>query len=53
MGTRQSRKVIWDMINTLKFLAVAVEPTLLLSFITRKRMSTASRAILSNFFEKQ
>ena len=27
MCTRQSRKVIWDMINTLFLTAVAVEPT--------------------------
>ena len=33
---------------------VTVEPTnLLLSFSTRKHMSMASPAILSNFFEKQ
>ena len=32
---------------------VAVEPTLLLSFSTRKHMSMASRATLSNFFEEQ
>ena len=31
---------------------VAVEPTLLLSFSTLKHMSMASRAILSNFFER-
>ena len=32
---------------------VAVEPTFLLSFSTRKHISMASRAILSNFFEEQ
>ena len=31
---------------------VAIEPTLLLSFSNRKHMSMASRAILSNFFER-
>ena len=31
---------------------VAIEPTLLLSFSNRKHMSVASRAILSNFFER-
>ena len=51
--TRQSRKVSWDMINT-QFLAMQLSnPLLLLSFSTRKHMSMASRAILSNFFEKQ
>ena len=32
---------------------VAVEPTFLLSFSTRKHASIASRVILSNFFEGQ
>ena len=32
---------------------VAVEPTLLLSFSTRKHTCMVSRAILSNFFEEQ
>ena len=32
---------------------VAVESSMLLSFSTLKHMSMASRAILSNFFEKQ
>ena len=32
---------------------VAVEPTLLLSFSTRKHASIASRVILSTFFEDQ
>ena len=51
--TRQSRKVSWDMINT-QFLAMQLSnPLWLLSFSTRKHMSMASRAILSNFFEKQ
>ena len=52
MCTRQSRKVIWDMRNTL-FLTLYSNPLLLLSFTTRKHMSMASRAILSNFFEEQ
>ena len=53
MCTRQSRKVIWDMINTL-FLALQLSKILLLlSFSTRKHMSMASRAILSNFCEEQ
>ena len=52
MRTRQSRKVIWDMINTLFVTTEAVELLLLLSFSTRKHMSVASRTILSNFFEE-
>ena len=36
MCTRQSRKVIWDMINTLFLTTVAVKPTWWLSFSTRK-----------------
>ena len=51
--TRQSRKVIWDMINTLVLDTVAVEPTFVVSFSPRKHTSMASRAILWNFFEKQ
>ena len=53
MCTRQSQKVIWDMINTLFLMNVAVEFTLLLSFSTPKHMSMGSSAILSNFFEEQ
>ena len=53
MCTRQSRKVIWDMINTLFVTTEAVELLLLLSFSTRKHMSVASCTILSNFFEEQ
>ena len=46
MCTQQSRKVIWDMINTMFFTFVA--------FISnRKHMSVAPRAFLSNFFEEQ
>ena len=47
MCTRQSRKVIWDMINTLSNLL------LLLSFSIRQHTSMASRAILSNSLEEQ
>ena len=51
--TRQSRKVLWDMINTL-FLALSMSTLLfLLSFSTCNYTSMASRAILSNFFEKR
>ena len=53
MCTRQPRKVIWDMINTLFVKTVAVQPILLLSISTREHMSVASRAILSNFFGEQ
>ena len=53
MCTRQSRKVIWDMINTLFLTTVAVEPTFVAFLSTRKHMSVASRAILSIFFEEQ
>ena len=53
MRTRQSRKVIWDMINTLFVTTEALEPTFVAFFSTRKHMSVASRTILSNFFEEQ
>ena len=53
MCTRQSRMAIWEMINTLFLTTVAVEPTFVAFFSTSKRMSMASRAILSNFFEEQ
>ena len=50
---RQSRKVVWDMINTL-FLTLSMATLLfLLSFSTRNYTPMASRAILSNFFEKR
>ena len=53
MCTQQSRKVIWDMINTL-FLTLSLSNLLLLlSFSTCKHTSMASRAILSIFFEEQ
>ena len=52
--TAISRKVIWDMINTLfLILSVAVDRTFFFSFSTRKHSSMASRVILSNFFEEQ
>ena len=53
MCTRQSRKVIWDMTNALFLTLSLLNLLLLLSFSTRKRMSLASRVILSNFFEEQ
>ena len=47
------RKAIWNMMNTL-FLALSLSNLLLLfSFSIRKHTSMASRAILSNFFEKK
>ena len=46
--TLQSRKVIWDMINTLFLTQYLSNLLLLLSFSTM-----ASRVILSNFFEQQ
>ena len=49
----KSRKVIWDMINTLFLTTGAVEHTFVTSFSTRKHMSVASRAIFSNLFEEQ
>ena len=53
MCTWQSRKVLWDMINTL-FLAQSMSNLLfLLPFSTHNYTPMASRAILSNFFEKQ
>ena len=51
--TRQSRKVLWDMINALSVTLWLSNLRLLLSFSTRKHTSTASRVILWNFFEKQ
>ena len=42
-----TRKVIWDMINTLLLLSNIL---LLLYFSTHKHTSMTSRAILSNFF---
>ena len=53
MCPRQSRKVIWDMINTLFLTLQLSNLLLLLSFSTRKHTSMASRVILSNFFAKQ
>ena len=51
--TPQSRKVIWDMFNTLFLTLLLSNPLLLLSFSPHRHMSTVSPAILSNFFEKQ
>ena len=45
MCRRQSRKVIWDMINTLFLTRQLSNLLLLLSFSTRKHKSMASRAI--------
>ena len=53
MCTRQSRRVIWDMINTLFLTLQLTNLLLLLSFRIRKHTSMASRAILSNFFVEQ
>ena len=53
MSTRQSRKVIWDTINSLFLKLYLSNLLLLLSFSTRKHTSMASRAILSDFFEEQ
>jgi len=53
MCTRQSSRVMWDMINTLLLTLKLSILLLLLSFRTRKHKSMASRAILSNFFEEQ
>ena len=53
MSSRQSRKAIWDMINT-RFLTLQLwNLHLLLSFSTRRHTSMASRSILSNFVEEQ
>ena len=51
--TQQSRKVIWDMSNTPFLTPQLSNILLLLSFTTRKHMTMASRAILSNLFEEQ
>ena len=53
MCMRQSRKVIWDMINTLFLTLQLLNLLLLLSFSNRKHRSMVSCAILSNFFEEQ
>ena len=51
--TRQARKVIWDMINTL-FLTLQLSNLLFFAFLsTREQTSMVSRAILSNFFDEQ
>ena len=51
MCTRQSRKVIWDLINTLFLTLYLLNLLLLLSFSIWKHRSMVSCAILSNFFE--
>ena len=52
MCTRQSRKVIWDMIN-IEFLTLQLSNLLLLlSFSTRRHISMAHLAILSKSFEE-
>ena len=53
MCARQSQKGIWDTINTLFLTLLLSNRLLLLSFSTRKQKSTASSAILSNFFEER
>ena len=53
MCTRQSRKALWDMVNTLFLTLWLSNLLLLLSFSTCKRMTMVSRAILSSFFEEQ
>ena len=53
MCTGQSRKVIWDMFNTLFLTLQLSNLLLLLSFSTRKHTPMASRANLSNFFKEQ
>ena len=53
MCTPQSRKAIWDMVNTLFLTLQLSKLLLLLSFSTHKHMSMVSRAILSSFFEEQ
>ena len=51
MCTPQSRKVVWDGINTLLLTLQLLNQLLLPSFNNRKHRSMASRAILSNFFQ--
>ena len=50
MCTRQSRRVIWDMINTLFLTLQLSKLLLLLSFSTRKHKSMTSRVFFLNFF---
>ena len=52
MRRRQSRKVIWGMINTLFLRLQLSNLFLLLSSSTHKQTSMASRANLSNFLKK-
>ena len=52
--TRQSRKVIWDMINTLFLTTVAVEPTFVAFLLhSQTTFPWPFVPILSNFFEKK
>ena len=53
--TRQSRKAIWDMINTLFLTTVAVEPTFVafLSLALANTFPWPFVPIVSNFFEKK
>ena len=51
MRTRQPRKVIWDMINTLFVATEAVEPTCFPLVLTN--ICPWPNTILSNFFEEQ
>ena len=52
MCMRQSRMAIWDMTNT-RFLTLWLPNLLLWLSFSTANMTMASRAILSNFFEKQ
>ena len=52
--TRQSGKVIWDMINTLFLTTVAVEPTFVaFPYHSKTHFHGLSLPILSNFFEQR
>ena len=54
MCTQQSRKVIWDMIDTLFLATVAVEPTFFAFFIAlANTFPWPFVPILSNFSEEQ
>ena len=50
---RQSRKVIWDMINTLFLTTVAVDPTYCFPLALANTFPWPFVPILSNFFEKK
>ena len=53
MCSRQSRKVIWDTINTQFLTPVAVEPTFVAFLKHSQTFVRGLRVILSNFFEEQ